>query len=98
MLGCYFVSRNLFAVSVKIDCVEREFLLSGNERGSKLEVTSQLVNIACLSGVVSRRLDTAGEVSVLSFKAADIVSLPALDRYGCVLYAFNCGVNVNSVA
>ena len=55
------VSLDGLSAVVEIDRVEGELLFAGNELGHKLKVSSELINVACLAGIITGGLDTACE-------------------------------------
>ena len=85
MLGSNFVSFYLLAFRIQINGVESQLLLTGNQFVCEFKVFSQFSDGACLAGIVTGGLDTAGQ-GTHALEAVDVVGLPAVHGDADVLH------------
>ena len=81
MLDLYSVPLDEFAAIVEIACMKIKPVTSRDHFKCFTQIASKLIDRSRFARIITRRLDTASTKRGPSpFKAANIISLPAMDR------------------
>ena len=96
MLGLDFVAVHFFAAELAVEGMQVEAVLAGNERQRFGRVGAKFIGRARFAGIIARGHDAAGERAAEIFKAAHVVALPAMQRDGNFLQAFQHPVRVHA--
>lgn len=80
MLRLDFITIDLFAAELAVECVEIQPVLTGDERKRLVEVRPELICGAGFSGMISRHGDATTKAFAGVLEAADIITLPTMQR------------------
>jgi hypothetical protein len=96
MLGRQLIALYFFSAILGIDGVQIEPMLAGNEPQCLLEVRLQLGGVSCPARIIAGGLDASAGQPGRAFKAADVVSLPALQRNCNSLQRFDGTLHIDA--
>ena len=89
------VTIDFLAVFLRIARVQIQLCFAGNQRNRLVDIGAQFIRRARASGIVSRRLNTAGE-RIRAVEPDDVVTLPAVHGHRDCVRTGNRGLHINT--